>query len=201
MCLLLATAVLTLLSTSFAGPLHCEDSVKQLFLKDLNSIKGKWIFISGTTTHQKYASILQVVNSSWVEFSPTSQNEICIFNQGNMINGTCHYSSANLTFLNSTFTVTHENATSTGILLHTCPDCLLMSFITLDNGEMIQSFYILGRAKKLSISDLEAFNRQAKCLGFPEAPFMYDGETEMCPPTQEHATTENPAKVKDESSK
>ncbi|KAL4641728.1 hypothetical protein GN956_G10838 [Arapaima gigas] len=194
--LLFAITALTLLSVSRAAPMQCEVSVKQLILEDFTPILGKWIFLEGTADHQKHESILKLVNSSWVEFLPTSYDDTVTFNQGNMINGKCLHESFNLTFVNNTFTVTHENATSSGILLHTCPDCLLVMFSSFYPEGTIRSFYILGKAKELSITDLETYRRQSECQGFPKAPFIYDGQSEFCPPKQEITASEDPDNVK-----
>ncbi|KAG7461561.1 hypothetical protein MATL_G00192440 [Megalops atlanticus] len=182
MYVLFAAAVLSLLSLSAASPLHCQDPVQPLVLDDLTRISGKWIFLEGAADHPKYANILKVVNSSWIEIVLTARNDTTILIQGNKINGKCLHSTQNMTILDRTTThVSHENGTTNGTFLPTCPDCLLMSFSSLDQGDVIRSLYIFGRERKLSASDWEMYRRQAECLGFPQPHFTYDGQQDLCP--------------------
>uniref|UniRef100_A0A0E9THL0 Apolipoprotein M n=1 Tax=Anguilla anguilla TaxID=7936 RepID=A0A0E9THL0_ANGAN len=94
---LTVVAVLSLLSVSAAKPLNCEGLDQPLALNG-TQISGKWIFIEGTTDHQKYATILKTVNSSFMDIV-MSHNGTSVMKQKNMLNGKCHYSSSKYDFL------------------------------------------------------------------------------------------------------
>nr|XP_023674127.1 uncharacterized protein LOC111847305 [Paramormyrops kingsleyae] len=180
---------------SSATPLGCEERIRTLTLHDLNPIAGKWIFIEGTTNAEKYGSVLERVNSSWVEFLPTSENNTSIFRQRNKISSICQYSEGNLTLVNNTFSIVQLGVTYTGVMLSTCSDCLLLSFSSFDSGETLRSLYIFGRERILNATELKTYRTQAECLGLPDASYKYDGNNELCPPPQEDPFAKKPSEV------
>uniref|UniRef100_A0A3B3SS29 Apolipoprotein M n=1 Tax=Paramormyrops kingsleyae TaxID=1676925 RepID=A0A3B3SS29_9TELE len=140
------SAIVGLLTTSSATPLGCEERIRTLTLHDLNPIAGKWIFIEGTTNAEKYGSVLERVNSSWVEFLPTSENNTSIFRQRNKM------------YVNQCFS-TQSMGTPDGPRL--------CSFQTHLNQRI--------KERILNATELKTYRTQAECLGLPDASYKYDG--------------------------
>ncbi|XP_010900688.1 saxitoxin and tetrodotoxin-binding protein 1 isoform X2 [Esox lucius] len=145
-------------------PQDCEDLVKPVALEDKRIIFGDWIFLEGFGNLDIVNDILRKTKSSWIQILPTSDNETALLNQGNLI-----------------FQATHDNVSSTGRLLQTCPDCLTMQLSSVMEGQNVQCLYIFGKNRTLLESDLKYFRTQAQCLQYPQpAPYSYDGVTEFC---------------------
>ncbi|KAG7461129.1 hypothetical protein MATL_G00206750 [Megalops atlanticus] len=182
MCVLFAAALLSLLSLSAASPLHCQDLVKPLVLDDLTRISGKWIVLEGAADHPEFVHTLKMTNSSWMDIVLTSRNDTTILIQGHMIDGKCLHFAQNMTISDhTTIHLRYGNTIANGTFLPTCPDCLVMSFTSLLQGEIARSLYMSGRERKLSASDWEMYRKQAECLGFPQPHFTYDEQQDLCP--------------------
>ncbi|KAJ8266336.1 hypothetical protein GJAV_G00129230 [Gymnothorax javanicus] len=106
-------------------------------------------------------------------------------------NGECSYSACRMNFFNNVFIVSLENATSTCAVLPSSPDSLVLSFISLDAGDIIRSLYVFGRTKTLSESDLQMYHKQLECLSLPPPSFKYDGKQDMCPDQEKPAPEEH----------
>ncbi|XP_030595896.1 uncharacterized protein LOC115787359 [Archocentrus centrarchus] len=79
-------------------------------------------------------------------------------------------------------------------LLRTCPDCLLMH--TYYKGNSHQLFYLFGRNKRVSASDLETFRKQGECLKLPPSPkFHYDPNNELCPVQEKKSESTPPQSI------
>uniref|UniRef100_A0AAY5K0S7 Apolipoprotein M n=1 Tax=Esox lucius TaxID=8010 RepID=A0AAY5K0S7_ESOLU len=162
-------------------PQDCEDLVKPVALEDKRIIFGDWIFLEGFGNLDIVNDILRKTKSSWIQILPTSDNETALLNQGNLIDGKCLNSSVYMTFSGNSFQATHDNVSSTGRLLQTCPDCLTMQLSSVMEGQNVQCLYIFGKNRTLLESDLKYFRTQAQCLQYPQpAPYSYDGVTEFC---------------------
>ncbi|KAJ8343050.1 hypothetical protein SKAU_G00329780 [Synaphobranchus kaupii] len=174
---LTVAAVLSLLSVSAALPLNCEDLVKPLVLNK-TEISGKWIFIQGTSNNEKYTAILKTLNSYFMDIVPSSHNNTCVIKRKIMLNGKCRYPVHSMTFINNTFHSSYENSTMTISILPACPDCLVLSSTSVQDGDVTKSLKIFGRTRKLSDSALEMYQKQVECLGAPQPSFKYDEKQE-----------------------
>ncbi|KAL6479824.1 hypothetical protein MHYP_G00108570 [Metynnis hypsauchen] len=76
---------LVLLAASQAADPNCEDLTKPLVLEDdYSSIIGKWIFMEGISDDPLFKNLFQMVNSTWITFSPSSVRDTLIFSQGKL---------------------------------------------------------------------------------------------------------------------
>ncbi|XP_066506079.1 saxitoxin and tetrodotoxin-binding protein 2 [Hoplias malabaricus] len=173
---------LSLLTLSLASDPNCEDLLKPLVLEDdYSSINGKWIFTEGIATHPLFTNILKTVNSSWIEFGPSSFTDTLTLSQGNMLNGKCEFVTVNATVKNSNVLVSEKGVSSLGTFLPSCPDCLTMNFTSQMKNETLNSIYLFMRKHRTSESDMDLYWKQAECLGFKKEPqYSYDGVTEFC---------------------
>ncbi|XP_026136489.1 saxitoxin and tetrodotoxin-binding protein 1-like [Carassius auratus] len=175
-------ALLGLFSLSQASLPDCKDLITPLTLEDdYKSIMGKWIFLEGIADHQLFTDILKTVNSSWVEFGPSTLANTLTLSQGNMLKGKCEFSNVNGTVKDNTFHVNENGTITEGKFLPSCPDCTTMSFISQFKNETIKSLYIFKRESNPTESDMDTYWKQAECLGFKrETQYSYDGVTEYC---------------------
>ncbi|KAJ8410125.1 hypothetical protein AAFF_G00211660 [Aldrovandia affinis] len=84
MYLLSAAAVLSLLSVSTAIAQQCEDLIQPLVLDNVSPLLGKWIFLVGSSDYQRYAAMLKMLNSSWMDIVMSSHNDTVVINQATM---------------------------------------------------------------------------------------------------------------------
>ncbi|CDQ77430.1 unnamed protein product [Oncorhynchus mykiss] len=200
MCVLYLAPLLALLSVGTAAPApeDCGHLVKLLAQEDQHTIFGKWIFIEGFSNHEMFNALLRKTNSSWIEILPTSHTETVLLNQGNLIDGKCLDSSANMTFSKNIWQISQNNITATGHFLLSCPDCLVMDLNSTMDEVHIRSLYIFGKSRTLPEADLKQFQKQAECLQYPQpAQFSYDGVTEFCAEKKESSHTVESQDVKD----
>ncbi|KAL0974237.1 hypothetical protein UPYG_G00217520 [Umbra pygmaea] len=186
MCALFNVVLLALVSMGTADPEDCKHLLQPLAPGNQQTIFGKWVFLEGFSDNEVVSEILRNTSSSWIQISPTSENETVLLDQRNLIEGNCMNSSANMTFSKSSFQVTHDNISITGHFLQTCTDCLaIMHSGDLMAGVHFQALYIFGKNKTLPHSDLEHFRKQAQCLKYAQpAPYSYSGVTELCSETE-----------------
>ncbi|KAL7886227.1 hypothetical protein AOLI_G00065220 [Acnodon oligacanthus] len=182
---------LVLLTISQAADPSCEDLTKPLVLEDdYSSIMGKWIFTEGIANHPLFTNILLTVNSSWVEFAPSSLKDTVILSQGNMLNGKCEFTTINATVKNNTFFATEKEIMSEGDFLPSCSGCLTMHFNSQINSTTINTLYLFTKAPKAS--EMDQYWKQAECLGFKKEPqFSYDGVTEFCQEEKKSSSKEH----------
>ncbi|XP_049339948.1 saxitoxin and tetrodotoxin-binding protein 2 isoform X2 [Astyanax mexicanus] len=185
-------AFLSLLGLNQAAGPNCEGLTKPLDLKDdYSSIMGKWIFTEGIANHELFKNMLKIVNSSWLEFAPSSLKDTIIFKQGNKRYGICFLENINATVKNSTFFASDKHSASEGTFLPSCPECLTISFTHQARNESINSLFLLTKSPKVSESEKDLYWKQAVCLGFKKEPqFSYDGVTELCKDDQISSPTE-----------
>uniref|UniRef100_A0A8C1WZA8 Saxitoxin and tetrodotoxin-binding protein 1-like n=1 Tax=Cyprinus carpio TaxID=7962 RepID=A0A8C1WZA8_CYPCA len=176
------TALLGLFSLSQASLPDCKDLITTLTLEDdYKSIMGKWIFLEGIADHHLFTHILKTVNSSWVEFGPSTLANTLTISQGNMLKGKCEFSNINGTVKDNTFYANHNGTISEGKFLPSCPDCTTISIISQFQNETIKSLYFFKRESNPTQSDMDTYWKQAECLGFEKEPqYSYDGVTELC---------------------
>ena len=176
------TALLGLFSLSQASLPDCKELITPLTLEDDKiSIMGKWIFLEGIADHHLFTDILKTVNSSWVEFGPSTLSNNLILSQGNMLKGTCVFSTINTIFKENTFYAKENDTISEGNFLPSCPDCTTISFISQFKNETIKTLYFFKRESNPTQSDMDTYWKQAECLGFKrETQYSYDGVTELC---------------------
>ncbi|XP_037396708.1 alpha-1-acid glycoprotein-like [Pygocentrus nattereri] len=174
---------LVLLATSQAADPNCEDLTKPLVLEDnYRSIMGKWIFTEGISDDPLFKNLFQMVNSTWITFSPSSLRDTLIFSQGKLAHGTCKYVDLNATFKNSTFYSSENEITVKGNILACSSGCFTLSLTRQMRNETSSAFYLFTRGPRASESEMDLFWKQAECLGFQKEPvFSYDGATELCP--------------------
>ncbi|XP_072519288.1 alpha-1-acid glycoprotein 1-like [Salminus brasiliensis] len=174
-------AFLGLLVISQAADPTCEDLTKPVELEDERSIIGKWVFQEGITNSPRLGNVFKTMNSSWMEFTPSSLTDTLVLSQGSLIHGGCQLTSKNVTFQNSTIHVSVHNITTVINLLPSCAHCLTLSFCREMADETLRSIYFLTKEPKAPETAVELYRKQAACLGLKEEPqFSYDGVTELC---------------------
>ncbi|XP_016429044.1 saxitoxin and tetrodotoxin-binding protein 1-like [Sinocyclocheilus rhinocerous] len=185
------TALLGLFSLSQASLPDCKELITPLTLEDDNkSIMGKWIFLEGIADHHLFTAFLKTVNSSWVEFGPSTLANTLTLSQGNMLNGKCEFSTINGTVKDNAFYANENGTISEGKFLPSCPDCTTISFISQLKNETIKSLYFFKRESNPAQSDMDTYWKQAECLGFKrETQYSYDGVTELC----DHSSDQKPS--------
>ncbi|KAL7863579.1 hypothetical protein SRHO_G00125630 [Serrasalmus rhombeus] len=177
---------LSLLAVHQAADPNCEDVIKPSVLED--SVIGKWLLIEGISNNPKLTNILKMMNSSWMEFSPGLSKDTLILRRGGMLHGDCQISSMNITFKNSTFYASVNNVTIVIDLLHSCSDCMTLSFRRQMENTTMRSLFLLTKRPKASESEMDLYWKQAECLGFKREPqFSYDGVTGQCHIDEKHS--------------
>uniref|UniRef100_A0A8C1F8X2 Uncharacterized protein n=1 Tax=Cyprinus carpio TaxID=7962 RepID=A0A8C1F8X2_CYPCA len=79
-------ALLGLFSLNQASLPDCKELITPRTLEDDNkSIMGKWIFLEGIADHHLFTDILKTVNSSWMEFGPSTLAKTLTLSQGDML--------------------------------------------------------------------------------------------------------------------
>lgn len=179
--LVVLTAFLGLFSLNQATLPGCKELITPLTLEDDSKIiMGKWIFLEGIADHHFFTDILKAVNSSWMEFGPSTlalANTLSL-SQGNMLKGKCEFSNISTVLKDSTFYANETDTESEGKFLLSCPECLTMSFVSQFKNETIKSLYFFKRESNPTESDMDMYWKQAECLGFKrEAQYSYDGVT------------------------
>ncbi|KAF4104975.1 saxitoxin and tetrodotoxin-binding protein 1-like [Onychostoma macrolepis] len=191
--LVVLTALLGLFSLSQASLPDCKELITPLTLEDdKKSIMGKWIFLEGIADHHLFTDNLKTVNSSWVEFGPSTLANTLTLSQGNMLKGKCEFSTINTIFKDNTFYANENDTISEGKFLPSCPDCTTISFISQFKNETIKSLYFFKRESNSTQSDMDTYWKQAECLGFKrETQYSYDGVTELCDVVKHSSSDQN----------
>ncbi|XP_056154819.1 saxitoxin and tetrodotoxin-binding protein 2-like [Lampris incognitus] len=187
---------LVLAGLSLSASEDCEQLLTPLPLDDLSKLFGRWNFIEGFTDHKLFSDILSVVDSSWIDITPTPSNNFLVVYEFNKINGTCNISTSNMTLTGDKTTVTHAEGVSDVKILPSCSRCVTFSFVsTVPNAAVpIHSLYVLGRSAVLEESELVDFRKQAECLHFSQPPnFHYDAKQDFCAKKTEELKEEEPA--------
>ncbi|KAK2890957.1 hypothetical protein QQF64_007093 [Cirrhinus molitorella] len=194
------TALLSLFSLSQASLPDCKELIAQRTLEDDNkSIMGKWIVLEGVTDHLLFTNILKTVNSSWLEFVPSTLPNTLTLRHGNMRKGKCEVITVNTTVKESTLYTNANGTVSEGKFLPSCPDCLTINFITQFKNETIKTLYLFKRENNRTESDMDMYWKQAECLGFKrESHYFYDGVTELCPVVKDSSSEQKPSLDKSE---
>nr|BAR88510.1 tribytltin binding protein type 1 [Takifugu poecilonotus] len=169
-------------------------------LADHSVLFGKMHFIAGYTDLDVFQAILNITDSSWIEFSdaPGNPEELVMF-ESNKLNGNCVTSNINITIDGNKATASGANFTSEFQLLPSCDGCLalimnttiknldsLLKLMKIDikpesNDVRALSFYLLANETSLPESDLENFKNQASCFGFTRDPdYQYDPKKAFC---------------------
>ena len=189
------TALLGLFSLSQASLPDCKELITPLTLQDdKKSIMGKWIFLEGIADHHLFTDILKTVNSSWVEFGPSTLSNNLTLSQGNMLKGKCVFSTINTIFKENTFYAKENDTISEGMFLPSCPDCTTISFISQFKNETIKTLYFFKRESNPTQSDMDTYWKQAECLGFKrETQYSYDGVTELCDVVKHSSSDQKPS--------
>ncbi|XP_058654559.1 saxitoxin and tetrodotoxin-binding protein 1-like [Onychostoma macrolepis] len=193
--LVVLTALLGLFSLSQASLPDCKELITPLTLEDdKKSIMGKWIFLEGIADHHLFTDILKTVNSSWVEFGPSTLANTLTVSQGNMLKGKCEFSTINTIFKDNTFYADENDTISEGKFLPSCPDCTTVSFISQFKNETMKSLYFFKRESNSTQSDMDTYWKQAECLGFKrETQYSYDGVTELCDVVKHSSSDQKPS--------
>ncbi|KAJ8246425.1 hypothetical protein GJAV_G00267600 [Gymnothorax javanicus] len=197
------TAVLSLLSVSNAESLPCEEVVQPLVLEDFSKVSGKWIVIEAAVDDPKFVALLESVNSAWMRAVPTNDIDTVILHKSMMINGTCVYSTSNLTLSHNTIHFTlDENMTgnSTATILRASADYMVMPGNSFIDGVWVKTFHLFGRTGILSNFDRETYERQRECLAEPKPTFIYDGQQQLCPDKNIHLEESSEGKPQPEKS-
>ncbi|XP_052006313.1 saxitoxin and tetrodotoxin-binding protein 2-like [Xyrauchen texanus] len=170
------------ISWSQATLLDCKGITTPLILEDNNKIiMGKWIFLEGIADHHLFTYILKTLNSSWIEFGPSSHPNSVALSQRDMLSGKCQFKAINATLQNSSFYVSENYTVTQGKFLPSCLDCVTINFISQFNKTTINSLYLFKRESHRTESDMDMYWKQAECLGLKrESQYSYDGVTDLC---------------------
>ncbi|KAK9963355.1 hypothetical protein ABG768_006547 [Culter alburnus] len=194
--LVVLTALLGLFTLNQATLPGCKELITPLTLTDefILSVMGKWIFLEGIADHQLFTDILKTVNSSWVEFGPSTLANSLTLSQGNMLNGKCEFSSFNTVFKEGTFHVNETDIITEGKFLPSCPECITLSFVSQFKNETVKSLYFFKRESNPTESDMDMYWKQAECLEFKrETQYSYDGTTEFCHVAKDSSSDKTPS--------
>ncbi|XP_077378881.1 uncharacterized protein LOC144019595 [Festucalex cinctus] len=159
----------------------CEDLVQPFVPEDPQTVFGKWVYVMGAGDPLPYHQAVASLKSSWIDVSPTSENNIVTLRWGDYCFNRCIFGEANATVTELAITFRKNLCDHKGYILKTCPDCLLWTdtFQNLDvKGRFIMQFT---RSGSIDPKDIEVFKKQVGCLNFLENFHKYDGITELCP--------------------
>ncbi|XP_033894360.2 uncharacterized protein LOC117423066 [Acipenser ruthenus] len=189
------SVVFSLMALCSSAPLECSDTVKPIAIWNPNEVYGKWFIIAASNDYKPYIDMFKTFRNSWMDLQPVSDSNFTI-KQG-MLFEKCIWTTEYFTMTNHSglLTYTMRNNTS-GTFMATCPNCLLMSFTSLDGSNVAKSFYIFARSRKFEASDLEKFKQQVECLGLPPPVFIDNQETELCPEEGTSVITSHPEPAK-----
>ncbi|XP_063046722.1 saxitoxin and tetrodotoxin-binding protein 1-like isoform X1 [Engraulis encrasicolus] len=157
---------------------------------------GKWSFLAGFADHELFASMLKTMNSSFVTLTPKEQPDTFLMHLGCMFKGRCEFATVNSTIKDNGlhFTEIFDGELLITVfenLLSSEPDYVVSKFKYDMGGLNITALYLLGRSATISDTMLQAFQKQAECMGFSGPPhFTYDGVTELCDHDQHKAKCE-----------
>ncbi|XP_063046719.1 saxitoxin and tetrodotoxin-binding protein 1-like [Engraulis encrasicolus] len=189
-----ATAILALLALTGADP-DCESLIKPLDMKE-PPVTGNWRFLTGFADHELFANLLKTLNNSYLTMTPTEQSDTFLMHVGNMKKGKCEFATIKATlkdnrlhmeekFQGEPMVIVIENLPSSN------PDYVVSKFKYEIGGLTITTLYLFGRSATISDTMLQAFQKQAECMGFSGPPhFTYDGVTELCDHDQHKAKCE-----------
>ncbi|CAK6980291.1 uncharacterized protein LOC128384152 isoform X2 [Scomber scombrus] len=181
-----ASVLVSLLSLSASAPTadDCSQLVQNMTADELPKILGKWILIEVFADDGVFKSMYENIESSWIEFNTTADNQTLLLNSRTRSVPNPHQKDPcvgvpiNMTLASGKDleiypfdTLPHSK------FLRTCPDCLIVH-----QKDKYQFLQLLGRTQTVAVSDLETFRKQAACLQLPELPvFHYDTNKELCP--------------------
>ncbi|XP_054630792.1 uncharacterized protein LOC129180386 [Dunckerocampus dactyliophorus] len=192
--LLVVLLAFTALCAASSEP-DCKDLVKPLLLDDHSPVFGKWVLHVGSWDEPGLKSDLVVVNTSWIELSPSSQTGvISLYWADRLTDDKCLQGSADVTVTgmtsHATFNINNHTSYHEGKYYETCADCLFSEDTTLlpDGKSLGRYLFLFTRTGQLEPSELETFKKQAACLNFP-AEYYFMG-TNLCPDSRK---TEPPA--------
>ncbi|XP_072244175.1 saxitoxin and tetrodotoxin-binding protein 1-like [Leuresthes tenuis] len=189
----LVVALLALASLGAASEPDCKELVKPLVLDSHSPIYGKWVLHVGSWDEPSLKSDLVSVNSSWVELSPSSDNEdITLYWADRLNEEKCLQGVANVTMSgmtsHTTFIINGHTSYHDGKYYATCSDCLLSEDTTVlpDGKSKGRYLFLFTRTGTLEPSELETFKKQAECLKF--LPEYHFGGTDLCPDVRQTTT-------------
>ncbi|XP_063046720.1 saxitoxin and tetrodotoxin-binding protein 1-like [Engraulis encrasicolus] len=189
-----ATAILALLALTGADP-DCESLIKPLDMKE-PPVMGNWWFLAGFADHRLFANLLNMLNSSYLSLTATEQSDTFHMHLKEMVKGRCEFVTFNVTLKDNRLhmakniygmpmTIVVKNLPSSD------PDYVVSKFKYEVGGLTIRALYLFGRSATISDTMLQAFQKQAECMGFSGPPhFTYDGVTELCDHDQHKAKCE-----------
>ncbi|XP_052471265.1 saxitoxin and tetrodotoxin-binding protein 1 [Carassius gibelio] len=188
-------ALLALFNLNQASLPDCKELITPRTLEDDNkSLLGKWIFLEGIADHHLFTDILKTVNSSWMEFGPSTLPKTLTLSQGDMLNGKCRFCTINTTVNDSIWYANGNDVVSKGKFLPSCPDCLTLNFNSQVKNETIYSLYLFKRENNRTQSDMDNYWKQAECLGLKrETQYSYDGVTELCHVVKDDSSDQKPS--------
>ncbi|XP_063046721.1 saxitoxin and tetrodotoxin-binding protein 1-like [Engraulis encrasicolus] len=185
-----ATAILALLALTGADP-DCESLIKPLDMKEALGM-GKWSFLAGFADNELVASMLKSGNSSYVTLTPKEQPDTFLMHRGFMFKGRCEFTTMNGTLKDNGLHWTEKfQGEPMVIVIENLPSSNPDYIVFQSKGLNVTALYLLGRSATISDTMLQAFQKQAECMGFSGPPhFTYDGVTELCDHDQHKAKCE-----------
>ncbi|KAM6930323.1 uncharacterized protein FYW49_002338 [Xenentodon cancila] len=188
----LVVALLALSSLGAASEPDCKQLIKPLVLDSHTPIYGKWVLHVGSWDQHDLKADLVLVNSSWVELSPSSDSGVITLYWADRLNDDkCLQGLTNATISgmtsHTTFVINGHTSYHDGKYYDTCSDCLLSEDTTLlpDGNSKGRYLFLFTRTGNLEPSELETFKKQAECLNF--LPEYYFPGKELCPDDRETA--------------
>ncbi|KAJ4944185.1 hypothetical protein JOQ06_012730 [Pogonophryne albipinna] len=159
---------------------------------------GRSYILAGYNDNDVFKATLKTLESAWMNVTDSPSG--VFMSQFNKLNGTCLLlrETVNVTFDGNTASMSFINMSTTMLILPggngltvTSVNSTVKHFdlvleklnIPSENREEIslRALYLMGREATLKDSDLEAFKKQASCLGFSGEPqFIYNPKNGFC---------------------
>uniref|UniRef100_A0A8C6LU54 Apolipoprotein M n=1 Tax=Nothobranchius furzeri TaxID=105023 RepID=A0A8C6LU54_NOTFU len=172
-----AVLFLSLMSVSSSAPLDCSHLLRPLHQLDPHLLEGRRAMVAGSLSYLPLMEPLARRDSAAAIFSNSTTEGTLTFSRSLHLNGTCHYSSYNISLEGRSFAFDSSRVTAT--FTHTsCRDCILLSF-DVESGKR-QHFYLFSRRRQLEQEEMEEFRAQVECLNMPP-PAVMDPTKELCP--------------------
>ncbi|KAK2837369.1 hypothetical protein Q5P01_014581 [Channa striata] len=173
--------LLALAAVSAASAPDCKELVKPFMPVDPAAIFGKWVYVMGAGDPKSYHKALECMRSSWIQLSPTSNEQTVTLRWGDRCFNHCIRGEVNATVSGLAATFRKNLSEHKGHILRTCSDCLLWTD-TFRNGDVTGRYIMqFTRTGTIAVKDVDIFKKQLGCLNFPEHFHGYDGKTELCP--------------------
>ncbi|XP_004072483.1 uncharacterized protein LOC101158029 [Oryzias latipes] len=181
MALLVAVLLLAVVPLCAASAPDCDELVKPFMPEDSKLVFGKWVYVMGAGDPLHYHDALGSLRNSWIDLSPTSNDQVVILRWGDYCFNRCIFGEVNATVTGIATTFQKNLSDHKGHILQTCPDCLLWTD-TFRNRDVTGRYILLfSRTGKIDPEHVDILKKQAECLNFPVNFHRADASAELCP--------------------